>query len=377
MKEIKRIIIIDLLYLGDMLFAHPFFAGLRKIFPFARIDLVANSNFAEIMRINNNLDHVYSYSKNYSIAKSYKFAKKLEKNNYQLGINIHGNWRTALLLKLISPQKSIGFGGKGRGVFLDQEVERKNGHMVDQYLDFLEEIAASSLLKDSIEAEKANIDIAEDLDETSFNSVEGNKIDKPEIIFEEKQPVLELTSEYLNSAERILENSGLKADDHFIVLNTGGSWETKRWPKEYFAELAERLRESGKRVLFVGGPSDCERVEEILNMMNTNVEVYNICGKTSLLDLAGVLDYADLIISGDTGPVHVGAAVGTDTLTLFGPSDEKKYHPRGRGKNIVLKNDSLECRPCGEHKCPLEHHKCLRDITAEMIMNELNKRSFL
>ncbi len=377
MQEIKRIIIIDLLYLGDMLFAHPFFAGLRKIFPSARIDLVANSDFAEIMRINNNLDHVYSYSKNYSAAKSYKFAKKLEKNNYQLGINIHGNWRTALLLKLMSPEKSIGFGGKGRGFFLDQKLEREEGHMVDQYLVFLEEVAASSLLKDYIEFNKEDTNIAKNLAKESSHSVEGNQKDKPEIIFEEKQPVLELTSEYLDSAEKILENSGLKADDDFIVLNTGGSWETKRWPKEYFAKLAEKLRDKGKRVLFVGGPSDCNRVEEILNMMKTNVEVYNICGKTSLLDLAGVLNYADLIISGDTGPVHVGAAVGTDTLTLFGPSDEKKYHPRGRGKNIVLKNNDLECRPCGEHKCPLEHHKCLREITAEMVMDELNKRSFL
>ena len=90
MEKIKRIIVVDLLYLGDLLFAHPFFKGLRELFPEARIDLVANSNFSEIMRANNNLDHVYSYNKNWTTARSYNFAKKLKMNNYQLGINIHG-----------------------------------------------------------------------------------------------------------------------------------------------------------------------------------------------------------------------------------------------------------------------------------------------
>jgi len=105
MENVKRIIVVDLLYLGDLLFAHPFFEGLRELFPEARIDLVANSNFSEIMRVNPNIDHVYSYNKNWTVVRSYKFAKKLEMNNYQLGINIHGNWRTALLLKLISADK--------------------------------------------------------------------------------------------------------------------------------------------------------------------------------------------------------------------------------------------------------------------------------
>jgi heptosyltransferase-2/heptosyltransferase-3 len=347
MKTIKRIIVVDLLYLGDLLFAHPFFAGLRELFPEARIDLVANSNFAEIMRVNPNLDHVYSYNKDWAPARSYKFAKKLKMNNYQLGINIQGNWRTALLLKLISADQSIGYGGKGRGLFLDEEVKRNTDlHMIENYLEFSNKLQQSRLLKDYFKDKKKD-----------FNSEED--------VF----PVLSVDQAYQQSAERKLKKIGLK--DKFVILNTGGSWKTKRWPEEYFAEIANQLMERGYKILFVGGPSDTERVSYILNKIENKKMIYNLSGKTSLLELAAVLKKASLVVSGDTGPVHVAAAVGTNTAAIFGSSDEKKYAPRGSGKNILIKNAGLECRPCGEHECPLEHFKCMRKLSPEMVVERI------
>jgi len=347
MKTVKRIIVMDLLYLGDLLFAHPFFEGLRKLFPEARIDLVANSSFSEIMRVNPNLDHIYSYNKNWTAVRSYKFAKKLKMNNYQLGINIQGNWRTALLLKIISVDKSIGYGGKGRGLFLDEQVEKNmSSHMVEFYLEFLSQIQQSQLLDEYFDDRKIE-----------FKNQDAYL------------PVLKIEQAYNQSAEKKLKNIGLK--DEFIVLNTGGSWKTKRWPEEYFAELAEQLTERGYRILFVGGPSDTERVSYILNQIKNKEGIFNLTGKTSLLELAAILKKASLVISGDTGPVHVAAAVGTNTVSIFGPSDEKKYAPRGRGKNILIKNAGLECRPCGEHECPLGHFKCMRELSPEVVIERI------
>lgn len=353
MEKIKRIIVVDLLYLGDLLFAHPFFAGLRRLFPEARIDLVANSNFAEIMRVNPNLDHVYSYNKNWTAARSYKFAKKLKMNNYQLGVNIHGNWRTALLLKLISADQSIGYGGKGRGLFLDESVEKNiSSHMIEFYLKFLNELQESQLLAGYFDDKK----------------IESNNQ-------QESFPVLRVDEVYIQKANSKLKNIGL--EDEFVVLNTGGSWETKRWPEEYFAEIADQLAEKGYKVLFVGGPSDTERVSYILNKVENRERLYNLCGKTSLLELAALLKQANLMISGDTGPVHVAAAVGTNTAAIFGPSDEEKYAPRGRGKNILIKNTGLYCRPCGEHECPLEHFKCMRELSPEMVFEKIETKGMI
>ena len=365
MENIKRIIVVDLLYLGDLLFAHPFFAELRNMFPEARIDLVANSNFSEIMRVNPNLDHVYSYNKNWTTARSYKFAKKLKMNNYQLGINIHGNWRTALLLKLISPETSIGYGGKGRGLFLDKEVEKNiSGHMIEFYFDFSNELKQWEKLSDYFSKNKSNNKSAI----KSENKIEANS-EKNNL------PILNIDKNYHEKAEKMLKNLGLNND--FVVLNSGGSWKTKRWPKEYFAELAGLLAERGYKVLFVGGPSDTERVSYILNKIKNKEMIYNLSGKTSLLELAAVLKKAKLMISGDTGPVHVAAAVGTNTLTIFGPSDEKKYAPRGRGKNIIIKNVGLRCRPCGEHECPLGHFKCMRELSPVMVVERIETEGMI
>ncbi len=353
METVKRIIVVDLLYLGDLLFAHPFFKGLRELFPEARIDLVANSNFSEIMRANPNLDHVYSYNKKWTAARSYKFAKKLKMNNYQLGINIHGNWRTALILKLISADKSIGYGGKARGLFLDEEVEKNiSSHMIEFYLEFLNQMQQTQFLDEYFKDRK----------------IEFNNKD-------EYLPVLKVEQVYNQSSERKLKNLGLK--DEFVVLNTGGSWKTKRWPEKYFSGLADQLVERGYRILFVGGPSDTERVRYILNQIKNKERIFNLTGKTSLLELAAILKKASLVISGDTGPVHVAAAVGTNTASIFGPSDEKKYAPCGRGKNILIKNAGLYCRPCGQHECPLDHFKCMRELSPEVVIGRIENEGIL
>ena len=353
METIKRIVVVDLLYLGDLLFAHPFFEGLRKLFPEARIDMVANSNFSEIMRVNPNLDQVYSYNKNWTAVRSYKFARKLKLNNYQLGINIHGNWRTALLLKLISADKSIGYGGRGRGLFLDEEFEKNiSSHMIEFYLKFLKQLQDSQLLEEYFQDKKIRFKDSE-----------------------QAMPSLTVKESYNQNAERQLKSIGL--DNQFIVLNTGGSWKTKRWPEKYFAEITDQLAERGYKTLFVGGPSDTERVRYILHKIENNEMVYDLSGKTSLLELAALLKRARLVISGDTGPIHIAAAVGANTVTIFGPSDEEKYAPRGKGKNILIKNIGLSCRPCGEHECPLEHFKCMLELSPEMIVERLETEGMI
>jgi heptosyltransferase-2/heptosyltransferase-3 len=348
------------LYLGDLLFAHPFFEGLREMFPEARIDLVANSNFSEIMRANDNIDHVYSYNKNWTTARSYNFAKKLKLNNYQLGINIHGNWRTALLLKLISAEQSIGYGGKGRGIFLDEEVEKDiSSHMIEFYLEFLNQIQQSQILEQYF-TEK----------DISYES--KIKLESSENFF----PSLNVEQVYQKNAATKLKNIGLE-DDEFIVLNTGGSWKTKRWPEEYFAKIADHLAVRGYKILFVGGTSDTERVNYVCNKIENKKMIYNLSGKTSLLELAAILKKTKLMISGDTGPVHVAAAVGTNTAAIFGPSDEEKYAPRGQGNNILFKNVDLNCRPCGEHECPLEHFKCMRELKPGMIVDRIEAEGMI
>jgi len=331
-KNANRIVVVDLLYLGDLIFATPFIKNLRDCYPEARIDFVANANFAAVIEDNPHLDNVYSYDKNGSLIESWRFARELSKNDYDLGLNIHGNWRTALLLKVIGPNYSAGFGDKGRGVFLDQEVSRlEDAHMVEVYRQFLRDLGF-------LELEEASLEL--------------------EVAAETRDRVIE-----------ILKSYQLLGANKLIALNTGGSWATKRWPPEKFAQLADRLQEEQiGEVVFTGGPSDLERIEEIRGMMEQ--EAVSLAGETTLEELAALGEQIDLMVSGDSGPVHVTAAVGTDVFAIFGPSNEKKYHPYGEGSQIIT-ND-IDCRPCGEHQCPLEHHRCLEEISVEEVLRSVD-----
>ncbi|MCK8824296.1 lipopolysaccharide heptosyltransferase II [Fuchsiella alkaliacetigena] len=331
-----KILVIDLLYLGDLIFATPFFRNLRKNHPQARIDLVANANFVGIIEDNPHLDNIYAYDKEWSIRQSWDFAKEVGKNNYDLGFNIHGNWRTALLLRVINPTYSVGYGGKGRGIFLFKELPRReDGHMVENYLAFLEDLDLE--IKD-----QAGVEIHWD-------------------------------SEAEANMEAWLKEKGLTVQK-LVALNTGGSWATKRWTKQKFAELGDRLAEEYScQVLFLGGPGDVERVEEIVEMMETKPVI--AVGETTIKELAALTSKCELVISGDTGPVHVAAGVGTPVVTLFGPSDEQKYRPYSE-QSVVVKKE-LQCRPCGEHECPQDHHRCMRLIEVDEVLAAIEEQRFL
>lgn len=334
-KKWQRIIVIDLLYLGDLMFATPFLSELRKNFPGARIDLIVNSVFYSIMKDNANLDNIYAYNKKWTIKQNVKFARELTQNHYDLGINIHGSWRSTILLKLINPSYIIGFGGKGRGLFLNLELKQPtNRHMVNVYLYVLEQ------MKLKVKA--------------SF-------------------PYLEVKEAVRGEVDRKLANWGIDRKEKLIALNAGGTWPTKRWTTEGFARLGDVLNRKYGKVLLVGSSADLSIVEDIANRMET--KPIFATGKTSLQELAALLARCNLVISNDSGPVHVAAAVGTPTITIFGPSDDTKYRPLGEKHQIV--KTEIDCRPCGKHQCPLGHHQCMTKIKVDEIINVIEKGELL
>lgn len=330
-KNWQKIIVIDLLYLGDLMFAIPFLSELRKNFPEARIDLIVNSAFHSIVEDNVNLDYVYAYNKKWTIKQSIKFAKDLSQNNYDLGINIHGSWRSAILLKLINPSYTTGFGGKGRGLFLNRKLKQlENQHMVEVYLQVLREM---------------NLKV------------------------ESKLPFFKVKEAVSEEVNKKLVNWGIAKKDKLIALNTGGTWPTKRWTIEGFARLGDLLNREYGKVMLVGSSGDLSIVEEIVNRMETKPMIAT--GETSLQELAALLARCDLVISNDSGPVHVAAAVGTPTITIFGPSDDVKYRPLGEKHKVV--KTAIDCRPCGKHQCPLGHHRCMTEIKVDEIVNVIEK----
>ena len=158
-------------------------------------------------------------------------------------------------------------------------------------------------------------------------------------------------------AERELAGARLAA------LAPGAAHATKRWPIAYWSALAERLRADGYRPLVVGGPDDRGLAQQ-LEAEGTGAAV-SAAGEFSLQETGALLERARVVVSGDTGVMHMATGVGTPVVALFGPTVEQFGFFPYRSRSIVLER-ALECRPCsatGTAACPLGHHRCLADIT--------------
>ena len=153
-----------------------------------------------------------------------------------------------------------------------------------------------------------------------------------------------------------------------VAVAPGARWATKRWPPERFAAVADALAAEGASVVLVGGPADRSALADVRARLRAPV-----AADLSSLDLealAAALESVDLLVSGDSGPVHLAAAVGTPVLALFGPTSAVRWAPAPPGRALTL---GLSCSPCSNHggdACPLGHHRCLEDLGADQVVEE-------
>lgn len=163
-------------------------------------------------------------------------------------------------------------------------------------------------------------------------------------------------------AAQWLAERGL-AGARLAALAPGAAHATKRWPIAHWSALAERLRADGYRPLVVGGPDDRGLAQQ-LEAEGTGAAV-SAAGECSLQETGALLERARVVVSGDTGVMHMATGVGTPVVALFGPTVEQFGFFPYRARSIVLER-GLDCRPCsttGTATCPLGHHRCLADIT--------------
>ena len=146
----------------------------------------------------------------------------------------------------------------------------------------------------------------------------------------------------------------------FVAVNPVAFWETKLWEEEKFAALADRLQEElGIGIVLTGGES--VPLERICRMMRT--KAVNLGGRTTLRELACLYREAALLVTTDSGPMHLAAAVGTPVVALFGPTDPARTGPYGPGHRIIRKG--LSCSPCFRKRC--ETPRCMTDISVEEV----------
>jgi heptosyltransferase-2 len=176
-----------------------------------------------------------------------------------------------------------------------------------------------------------------------------------------------------SEARRILEGAGWDGAGPLVVLAPGAAYGTaKRWLPEHFARVAAALSvDPGAHCVLVGSDADNASAVMVVDRLPASAKerVSNLCGRTTLAALAGVLDHAVACVSNDSGAMHLAAAVGVPLAAIFGPTNERETAPLARaGVDTRLLINPVPCRPCMLRECPIDH-PCMRDLDPERVLS--------
>ena len=159
-----------------------------------------------------------------------------------------------------------------------------------------------------------------------------------------------------------------------LGINPGATYgSAKRWYPEKFAEVASALADRFDIVIF-GGPAETDIANDIEKMIKEKgvKNVTNLAGKTTIPELCSTIAGLDLFITGDSGPMHIAAAYQVPTVAIFGPTRHKETSQWMNPKSIIVRHE-LECAPCMKRTCPIKTHACMKEISAEEVINAANR----
>lgn len=332
----NNILIVNVNWVGDVLFSTPAIRAVKQHYPHAHIACMVVPRCKEILELNPHLNELIIYDEeelHKSLLGKLKLISTLKKRHFNIVFLFHRSLTRTLMVALSGIRERVGIHTPKRGFLLTKKVEppKSDVHKVEQFL---------------------NIVRAKGID-TSNRNLEFF-IGKDDELY----------------AEELLKSEGVKKDNLPIVLNPGGNWDLKRWPARNFAELGDKLVDIHKaRILITGADKDVELGQAISDDMRYKPII--TCGKTTLRQLAAILKRAKLVVSNDSGPMHIAVSQGTKTIALFGPTDPKITGPYGDGKYVVIHKslESLGCKvPCYNLNC--EDNACMKAITVEDVIKE-------
>ena len=327
-------LVIQTSFLGDVILTTPLIAELAKRGP---VDALVTPEGAAALANNPNLETILRYDKRNTYGSAlglWQTVKAIRsKRPYEKVFLAQGSFRSGLLGMMTGSRERIGFAtSTGRLLYTTEVQYRPDLHHAERLLSL------------------------------AFAGA-------PTPPAEPVRPRL-----YPSDDDRAIVDGfirrGTDADAPFVALAPGSAWGTKRWP--YYLDLARRLAPDF-RIAIVGSKADTEVAAEITDAVGTD-GVINTAGSLSLLASAELIGRAQAIVTNDSAPQHLASAMGTPTLTIFGPTvPEFGFGPLAE-RRAVAGHEYLECRPCHRHgpeRCPLGHWRCMRELTTEHIMSLL------
>ncbi|WP_455212048.1 lipopolysaccharide heptosyltransferase II [Kaarinaea lacus] len=333
---LNRILVVGPAWVGDMVMAQSLFKTIKKQHPQASIDVVAPNwskpLLARMPEVNMAFSLPVSHGKLQWRAR-WALGKQLRRNQYDQAIVIPRSYKAALVPWFAKVPIRTGYKGESRyGVINDMRALDKKllTQTVQRYVTL--GLPSTASLPPPIPEPGLTIDP--------------------------------------NNGVHIVEKLGLKVDTTVIALLPGAEYgPSKRWPIERYRELADRLSAVGNQVWVFGSEKEQPIGEQIADGLSANV--VSLCGRTTLEDVIDLLSLANVVVSNDSGLMHVAAAVDVNIVAIYG-STTPAYTPPLTPKARIL-YENLSCSPCFKRQCPLGHTMCLTNISVDRVMKVVSK----
>jgi heptosyltransferase-2 len=332
--QIKRVVVRGTNWVGDAVMTVPALRELRRILPDAHLTLVSRPGAAEIFAEADFVDDVLVYDRA-GAGSVWNQVREWKQRKFDLAILFQNAFEAALLAFLARVPMRIGYDVEHRGKLLTHSIP-------------------SPTWKDERHESFYYLNIVSELERLLHGSST-----QPE----EPRFTLEVSAARREEAKVMLREHGVRPGAPLVLLCPGSiNSRAKRWPAERYAALADRFDAAGATVVLIGSAGEMDVSDQVRRQMQSQPIV--LTGKTTISDAMAIISVADVLVTNDTGPAHIGAAVGTPTLVIFGPTNPLTTYPFGpHGKTI---RHPPECAPCMLRDCPIDH-RCMTAITPDEV----------
>ncbi len=344
----KKILVIRVDFIGDVVMTLPAVYVLRQAFPDAQIDMLTTPAPAQLIQRHKDLSHVLICNPNSWLSKPFSAAvwkeinclrKTLRAEKYDLALSVSGDW--ASILALISG------------------AEKRYGYTQEAYPFFV----TNSL-------PGGRYSVRQHESQYCLQLIHAAVPNAPEWL--PSAAILTPEQDDIERLQLLLAQFGVAAADMLIALHLGsGNGTAKRWPIPYWAALADKLRAKypSAAIALIGAEADAPLAERAIAKMQSKHGVFSLTGATSLTELIALSARCAILISADSGPSHIAAAAGALTLALHGPTDPEIYGPQGPNTRYIW--NKIWCAPCYDPsdtaECRFGNPICMKGITPEAV----------
>ena len=347
-SEIQRVVVRSTNWVGDCVMTIPALRALRRLLPNARITIAAKPAVRGLFEAANVVDEVVEYDRRNALSVVSQI-REWKRHHFDLAILFQNAFEAALIPFFAGVPIRLGYATEGRQKLLSHPLG------VPDWKDTRHEVFYYLYLIAALEQFLFGTSTIYDADPDAS---------------------IEVPEEKKARARQLLADLGPVSRKGLVALCPGSiNSRAKRWPTERFALLADSLIESDRRVVLIGSQAEVEVSNEVVHRMRHTPTV--LTGKTSLDQITSILSVVDLLITNDTGPAHIAAALNTPIIAIFGPTNPLTTRPFSLQAEVI--RHPPDCAPCMLRDCPIDH-RCMTAITVEEVFEQavtlLKRRSF-